>query len=195
MSDGPRLPPGQHAIDELPALHVGEVPRFDPETWDLRIEGEVRSPRRLTYEELRALPSVIAMSDFHCVEGWSRLDCAWEGARFSEIADLVSPTERARFVTIGCDGGFTTSLPLADLLEAEVLLAWGLDGEPLRPEYGFPLRLVVPHKYAYKSAKWVRWIRFTYEQEIGYWEARGYSNSADPWREERRGEPGQVRGS
>ena len=186
MADEPRLPPGQHAIDELPVLHVGEVPAFDPEKWDLRIEGEVRHPRRLTYDEVRALPSVIDTSDFHCVESWSRLACAWDGVRFSEIAALVAPTERARFATVGCDGGYTTSLPRADLLEPDVLLAWGLDGELLKPEHGFPLRLVVPQKYAYKSAKWVRWIRFTCEQEPGYWEARGYSNSADPWREERR---------
>jgi DMSO/TMAO reductase YedYZ molybdopterin-dependent catalytic subunit len=182
----PRLPPGQRAIDGLPVLHVGGVPAFDPAKWDLRIEGEVREPRRFSYEQVRALPPVILTSDFHCVESWSRLDCAWEGVRFSEICDLVSPTERARFVTIGCDGGYTTSLPLADLSEPDVLLAWGLDSETLSLEHGFPLRLVVPHKYAYKSAKWVRWIRFTYEQELGYWEARGYSNSADPWREERR---------
>jgi len=185
MDSKPRLPPGQRAIDRLPVLHVGEVPSFDRETWDLRIEGEVRSPRRLSYDEVRALPSVIDVSDFHCVESWSRLDCSWEGVRFSEIADLVSPTERARFVTVGCDGGYTTSLSLDEVLQPDVVLAWGLDGKPLEPQHGFPLRLVVPKKYAYKSAKWVRWIRFTHEQELGYWEERGYSNTADPWREER----------
>ena len=185
MEDKPRVPPGQRETDRLPALHVGPVPAFDPGTWDFRVEGEVRSPARWSYDEFRALPSVIATSDFHCVEGWSRLDCAWEGVRFSDLCDLVSPTERARFVTVGCEGGYTTSLPLEQMLEPEVLLAWGLDGEPLAPEHGFPLRLVVPQKYAYKSAKWVRWIRFTYDQEIGYWEQRGYHNSADPWAEER----------
>ena len=185
LDEKPRVPPGQHRIDQLPVLHVGEVPSFDPGKWELRIEGEVREPRRLTYEEVHALPSVIVTADFHCVESWSRMDCAWEGVRFSDISELVAATERARFVTIGCDGGYMTSLPLAELLEPDVLLAWGLDGEPLRPEHGFPIRLVVPQRYAYKSAKWVRSIRFTYEQELGYWEARGYSNSADPWREER----------
>ncbi len=181
----PRVPPGQHAVDSLPVLHVGPVPRFDASTWDLRIEGEVRAPRRLSYQEVRALPAVIDTSDFHCVTGWSRLDCAWEGVRFSEICDLVSPTERAHFVTIGCEAGYTSSLSLGELLEGDVLLAWGLDGKELTPAHGFPLRLVVPQKYAYKSAKWVRWIRFTYQKEVGYWEARGYSDSADPWREER----------
>lgn len=181
-----RLPPGQQAIEQMPPLHVGAVPRFNPETWDLRIEGEVREPRTLSYPELRALPSIIDMSDFHCVEGWSVLDVAWQGVRFRDVADLVSPTERARFATIGCDGGYTTSLPMSDLMRPDVVLAWGMNGEELAPEHGFPLRLVVPHKYAYKAAKWVRWIRFTHEQELGYWEERGYSNSADPWREERR---------
>ncbi len=184
-TDIPRLPPGQHLIEELPTLHVGEVPIFDPKTWTLRLEGEVREPKTLTYQELRALPSVIDVSDFHCVESWSLYDIAWEGVRFSDLAELASPTERARFVTIGCDGGYTTSLPLEDLMRPEVLLAWGMNGKDLPPEKGFPLRLIVPHKYAYKAAKWVRWIRFTYEQELGYWEQRGYSNSADPWKEER----------
>ena len=184
-NEKPRLPPGQRVIQDLPALHVGSIPPFDPATWDLRIDGEVREPRTLTHEQLHALPSLIAVSDFHCVETWSVLDVAWEGVRFSDIADLVSPTERARFVTIGCDGDYTTSLPLSDLMDPDVLLAWGLDGKPLTPEHGFPLRLVVPHKYAYKAAKWVRWIRFTFEKELGYWEQRGYSDSADPWKEER----------
>jgi DMSO/TMAO reductase YedYZ molybdopterin-dependent catalytic subunit len=183
--DKPRLPPGQHLIEDLPTLHVGAVPQFDPATWDLRLGGEVREPKTLTYEQLRALPSVIDVSDFHCVESWSLFDLAWEGVRFSDLPELASPTARARFVTIGCDGGYTTSLPLADLLRPDVLLAWGLNGQDLAPEHGVPLRLIVPHKYAYKAAKWVRWIRFTYEQEIGYWEQRGYSNSADPWKEER----------
>ena len=186
MEEKPRIPPGQHSIGHLLVRHVGVVPAFDPDNWDLQVDGEVHSPRRFTYPEVRSLPSVIDTSDFHCVETWSVLDCAWEGVRFSDLADLVSPTGRARFVTICCDGGYTTSLPLADLLQPDVLLAWGLDGQPLKPEYGFPLRLVVPHKYAYKSAKWVRRIHYTYEEEIGHWEARGYSNTADPWRQDRR---------
>ncbi len=186
MSDDQRLPPGQRAVPELPVLHVGPTPAFDPEAWELRVEGEVARPLRLSYAEVRALPMVIAVSDFHCVEGWSRLDCAWEGVRVSEVVELASPTPEARYVTVGCEGEYTTSLPLEELLEPDVLLAWGLDGEPLAPEHGFPLRLVVPQRYAYKSAKWVRWLRLTREQELGYWEARGYHTRADPWREERR---------
>ncbi len=191
--DQPRLPPGQHLSSDFPVLHIGQIPRFDRATWDLRIEGEIREPKCLTYQELRALPSVIDVSDFHCVTSWSMFDAAWEGVRFSDIADLVGLTERARFVTVGCDrlprvesrDGYTTSLPIDDMMRPDVLLAWGMNGKDLTPEHGFPLRLIVPHKYAYKAVKWVRWIRFTYEEELGYWEQRGYSNSADPWREER----------
>ncbi len=184
-ADKPRLPPGQHEITDFPALHVGTVPRFDPATWDLRIDGEVRETKRLSYHELRAFPSVIDVSDFHCVESWSIFDIAWQGIRFSDIADLVGPTERARFVIVGCENQYTTSLPLDDLMRPDVLLAWSMNGQDLSPEHGFPLRLVVPHKYAYKAVKWVRWIRFTYEQQLGYWEQRGYSDSANPWKEER----------
>ena len=184
--DRPRLPPGQHGIDRFPVLHVGQIPRISLKDWDLRIESEVRTARRLTYTEIRALPAIIDTSDFHCVESWSLFDLAWQGVRFSDLCDLVSPTARARFVTIECDGGYTTSLTLQDMLEPDVLLAYGLNGKDLIPEHGFPLRLVIPRKYAYKAAKWVRRIRFTYEKELGYWEARGYHDNADPWLEERR---------
>ncbi len=186
LNDKSRLPPGQHSADHFTVIHFGEVPKFDPDTWDLRIEGEVRHPRTLSYQELRALPSVTDTSDFHCVASWSVLDVAWEGVRFSDVARLVSPAGRARFVTIGCHGVYTTSLPLEDMLRPDVILAWAIEGEDLPPERGFPLRLVVPHKYAYKAAKWVRWIRFTYEQELGYWEQRGWSDTADPWKDDRR---------
>jgi DMSO/TMAO reductase YedYZ molybdopterin-dependent catalytic subunit len=181
----PRLPPGQRLIDHFPVLHVGQIPRSSLKDWDLRIWGEVRSPRVLSYDELRALPSVIDTSDFHCVTSWSMFDCAWEGVRFSDLCDLVSPTERAHHVTVGCDGDYTTSLTLEEALEPDVLLAWGLNGQDLTPEHGYPLRLVVPQKYAYKAAKWVRWVCFTENRELGYWESRGYHDNADPWRQER----------
>jgi DMSO/TMAO reductase YedYZ molybdopterin-dependent catalytic subunit len=165
---------------------VGAIPSFDPATWDLRVEGAVERPRRLTYAEVRGLPLTASTSDFHCVEGWSVLNCAWEGVRVAVLCDLVTPLPEGRFVTVGCDGGYTTSLSIEDVLRPDVLLAWGVDGEELDPAHGFPLRLVVPHKYVYKAAKWVRWLRFTEEKELGYWEARGYHDNADPWREERR---------
>ncbi|MBI4216921.1 MAG: sulfite oxidase-like oxidoreductase [Chloroflexi bacterium] len=180
-----RIPPNQYQEQGFPVLHLGPIPTFDPATWDFRAEGLVERPLRLTWEEFRRLPSVVDASDFHCVTGWSRLDNRWEGVRFRAIAELAQVKPQAAFATILAEHGYTTSLPLAELMEEEVLFAWVWEGQPLTPEHGYPLRLVVPQKYAYKSAKWVRGVRFTARQEPGYWEARGYSNTADPWREER----------
>jgi len=164
---------------------VGSVPKFDPETWRFEVEGLVENPVKLTYAEFLALPKTVRVSDFHCVTGWSRLDNRWEGVAFKTICELVKPLEEARFVTVVAEGEYTTSLPIEELLDDDVLLAYSLDGKPLEPEHGGPLRLVVPKKYAYKSAKWVRKLRFTEERELGYWEALGYSDTADPWKEER----------
>jgi len=183
-----RIPPGQRPISELPVLHVGAVPAFDPAEWDLRVEGLVEAPLRLSYQEVRALPSVALRSDFHCVTSWSRLDNLWEGALVSVVIELARPRPEAAFVTVECDGGYSTSLLLAEITGEDVLLAWGLDGKELAPEHGYPLRLVAPKKYAYKSGKWVRRLRLTAQKELGYWEARGYSDGADPWKEERRAE-------
>lgn len=181
----PRVPPNQRVASHFPVLHYGGVPRFDPKTWDFRVEGLVQNPIRLSYEEFLKLPKTVSMSDFHCVTGWSRLDNKWEGALFKTICDLVKPLQEAKYVTIACEGEYTTSLSLKDLLDPDVLLAYRLDDKPLSGEHGGPLRLVVPKKYAYKSAKWVRNLRFTEKQELGFWETRGYSNTADPWKEER----------
>jgi len=180
-----RLPPNQALKKNFPVLHIGKVPDFNKTTWDFRVEGLVEKPIRLTYDEVLALEKTVNVSDFHCVMRWSRLDNKWEGVRFSEIAKLAKPKSSARFVTIEADGGYTTSLSLSDLMEPDVLFAYNFDDRPLEPAHGGPLRLVVPKKYAYKSAKWVRKVVFTEEQEPGYWEQRGYSNSADPWKEER----------
>jgi DMSO/TMAO reductase YedYZ molybdopterin-dependent catalytic subunit len=180
-----RIPPNQKVTSKFPVLHEGPIPKFNPKTWSFMVEGLVENPVNLTYEEFLKLPKVVKVSDFHCVTGWSKLDNKWEGVAFRTISDLVKPLKEARYVTVVAEGDYTTSLPLKDLLEDDVLLAYGLDNEPLKPEHGGPLRLVVPKKYAYKSAKWVRKLRFTKKQELGYWEKRGYSNSADPWKEER----------
>jgi len=180
-----RIPPHQAVTPKFPVLHVGPVPRFDPKTWDFVVEGLVENPLRLTYEEFMKLPKTVSTSDFHCVTGWSRLNNKWEGVAFKTIADLAKPLSKAKFVTIVAEGNYTTSLPLEDLLDEDVLLAYGFNDNALQPEHGGPLRLVVPKKYAYKSAKWVRKLRFTEEQELGFWEQRGYSNTADPWKEER----------
>ena len=180
-----RIPPNQKVTSELPVLHIGSVPTFDPEKWDFEVEGLVEKPVRWTYKDFIGLPKKVSISDFHCVTGWSRLDNKWEGVSFKAIVDLVNPLNNARYVTIEAEGEYSTSLPLQDLLDDDVILAYRLDNKPLEPKYGGPLRLVVPKKYAYKSAKWIRKLRFTQKQDLGYWERRGYSNTADPWKEER----------
>ena len=180
-----RVPPGQSVTARFPRLDLGVVPRFDERTWRLHVEGLVGNPLSLGYGEVLKLLGVSETSDFHCVTGWSRLDNRWEGIRFRTIVDISRPEPEARFVTLESGDGYFTSLPLSDLLRDDVLLAHSLEGKPLTPEHGGPLRLVVPKKYAYKSAKWVERIKFTAEKELGYWEQRGYSDSADPGTEDR----------
>lgn len=186
-----RLPPGQSPIKELLRWgkdHPGITrsnPKIDLKTYTLEIGGEVERPVGLSWEEILRLPKVESVSDFHCVEGWSVLDCRWNGIQFKKIVELVKPKERAKFVTFHCADGYTTSLNLDELSGDNVLLAHGLNGEPLEEGYGFPLRLVVPDKYAYKSALWVVKIRFTVEKELGFWERRGYSDKADVWTSDR----------
>jgi DMSO/TMAO reductase YedYZ molybdopterin-dependent catalytic subunit len=180
-----KVPPNQRVTSKFPVLHVGPIPKFDLEKWDFRVEGLVETPVRLTHEEVLNLPKTVSVSDFHCVTGWSKLDNKWEGVAFQTVSALVKPLKKAKYVMVVAEGDYTTSLPLAELLENDVLLAYRLNEKPLEPKHGGPLRLVVPKKYAYKSAKWVRKLRFTEKQELGYWEKRGYSNTADPWKEQR----------
>jgi len=185
------LPPGQTPIKRLLRWgidHPGITrsnPKIDLKTYTLTIGGEVEKPLKLSWNEIIQLPRVQSVSDFHCVEGWSVLNCKWEGIRFRDVARLVRPKEDARFVTFECADGYTTSLSLTELSGDDVLLAIELDGKPLEEGYGFPLRLVVPNKYAYKSALWVTRIRFTVKKEKGFWEKRGFSDSADVWKSER----------
>ncbi len=185
------LPPGQH---EIPALlrwnidHPGivrENPKFEPEKWRLTVDGEVENPVQLSWQALLRLPASESVSDFHCVEGWSVGSLKWYGVKFSILAQTVEPAEEARHVFFRCADGYTTSLGLDDLLKDNVLLAYKLNGEYLQTPYGGPLRLVVPDKYAYKSAMWIERITFTKEKELGYWEKRGYSDTADVWKNER----------
>ncbi len=180
-----RIPPNQRVTSKFPVLHEGPIPKPDLETWDFLVEGLVDNPMKLTYAALLKLPKDVSVSDFHCVTGWSKLDNKWEGVAFKTLYELVKPSKEAKYVTVVAEGDYTTSLPLEDLLDDDVVLAYRLDDKPLEPKHGGPLRLVVPQKYAYKSAKWVRKLKFTKEQELGYWEKRGYSNTADPWKEER----------
>jgi DMSO/TMAO reductase YedYZ molybdopterin-dependent catalytic subunit len=188
---GRKLPPGQKAIGRLLRWgtdHPGIKsinPKINLETYTLTIDGEVKNPVKLSWEEVLALPKTVSTSDFHCVEGWSVLDCRWEGVRFKDVEKLVKPLDTARAVTFECADSYTTSLFRDELVGDDVLLAYRLNGRELEEGYGFPLRLVVPNRYAYKSALWVVHLRFTRGKERGFWERRGYSDSADVWIEER----------
>lgn len=186
-----RLPPGQHEIDALLRWNIDhpgiipENPRIDVGKWTLTVDGEVENPVRLSWQDLVGLPAVESRSDFHCVEGWSVLDCHWYGVRFSSLVEIVRPLSDAKHVLFRCSDGYTTSLGLSELLQENVLLAYRLNGEPLEPPLGGPLRLVAPDKYAYKSAMWLERITFTKQRELGYWEKRGYSDTADVWKNDR----------
>ena len=180
-----RLPPGQRNVRKWPRLDLGIVPRFDPKAWDFRVDGAVDAPLRLTFDEFLALPRRSVTTDFHCVTGWTTFDNAWEGVTIRELADRARIRPSARFATFTCGDGYTTSHPLPVLYDEDVLMAYRWDGNPLPLEHGGPVRLLVPKRYAYKSAKWVRQVTFTEDEDLGYWEVRGYSNTADPWTEDR----------
>jgi DMSO/TMAO reductase YedYZ molybdopterin-dependent catalytic subunit len=181
----PRLPPGQVRTEKWPVLHYGSVPQVDLATWDFRVDGLVKSPKRWTYEEFLALPQVKVRSDIHCVTRWSRFDNLWQGVSFREVMRHVEAKAEARFAVIHAEQGFTTNLPLSELEQDDVLFAHIHDGVPLTPEHGWPLRLVVPRRYFWKSAKWVRRIELVGQDRPGFWEQNGYHNLADPWHEER----------
>jgi DMSO/TMAO reductase YedYZ molybdopterin-dependent catalytic subunit len=180
-----RLPPGQKITHKWPVLHAGEVPPFDPATWDLFIFGLVKEQKSFTWKQFCALPRVQVQADMHCVTRWSKLDNLWEGVATRELLHHVEPLPEAKFVMVHCEYGFTTNLPLADFFSEDALFAMKHNGADLEPAHGHPLRLVIPKLYAWKSAKWVRAIEFTDLDRRGFWEVRGYHNHADPWREER----------
>jgi DMSO/TMAO reductase YedYZ molybdopterin-dependent catalytic subunit len=180
-----RLPPGQHLTLKWPVLHEGQVPQFDPARWDLDVRGAVENPFRLTWEEFRALPHKKIKADFHCVTTWSKFDNEWEGVPFQLIAERARPKPEAGYVMIHGEGGYTTNVPLEDLMRDDVLLADWHAPEPLTAEHGAPLRLVVPHLYAWKSAKWLRGFEFLAGDRAGYWEQVGYHMYGDPFREQR----------
>jgi DMSO/TMAO reductase YedYZ molybdopterin-dependent catalytic subunit len=183
--DLPRVPPGQFVTNGWPVLHYGEVPPFDPQTWDFKVWGLVEAPLRLDYEAFRALPTTELVTDIHCVTRWSKLGQSWEGVPLSHVLELVKPQPEAQFVIAHSEHGFTANLPLEALLDDDVLLAHKADGADLTPEHGWPLRLFVPRRYFWKSAKWLRGLEFTAQDQPGFWEQNGYNNNADPWKEER----------
>ena len=165
----PKVPAGQHVSKGFPVLHVGPVPAFDPRTWRLRVDGAVEAPLELDYAALRALPETRRTADLHCVTTWSILDRRWSGYAFAAHGE----------------GGYTTNIPLADLMRPEVLLCWGYEGEDLTAEHGAPLRLLVPHLCAWKSCKWLNRLEFCVGDRPGFWEVRGYHMRGDPWQEQR----------
>ena len=181
----PRLPPGQVVTDKWPILHYGSVPRTDLATWDFRVHGLVEAPQRWSWDEFQKLPRVKVRSDIHCVTRWSRYDNLWEGVSVRELLDRAKVRPEARHVIAHAEQGFTANLPLTELLNDDVLLADRHDGEPLTPDHGWPLRLVVPRRYFWKSAKWIRGLELVDRDAPGFWERNGYHNEADPWSEER----------
>lgn len=185
--DPDRIPPGQAltAPHRWPLLHFGPVPRTDLAAWDLKVFGHVECELRLTYEELRSLPQKEVVSDIHCVTGWSRLGDTWTGVAIQEILQRCRPTREATHVMAHCEFGYTTGVPLEVLDDDDVLLCHGWNGSDLSEEHGFPLRLFVPKKYFWKSAKWLRGLEFMPRNRLGFWEQRGYHDEADPWQEQR----------
>jgi DMSO/TMAO reductase YedYZ molybdopterin-dependent catalytic subunit len=185
--DPDRLPPGQYLTEKWPVLHAGTVPNTDLAMWDLRVFGEVESPITLSWEEFAALPSREITIDIHCVTRWSRFDTSFKGVHWSELAKLVNPKPSARYVVAHAEHDFTANVPLKALGDEEALLAYEADGEPLTAEHGWPLRLVIPNRYFWKSAKWLRGVELRSKDEPGFWERLGYHNEADYWKEERYG--------
>jgi DMSO/TMAO reductase YedYZ molybdopterin-dependent catalytic subunit len=183
--DPARLPPGQYLTEKWPVLHAGTVPKTDLATWDFRVFGEVEEPHTLTWEELQELPSREVTVDIHCVTRWSRFDSSFRGVHWSDLAKLVRPKPSARFVIAHAEQGFTANLPLQALEDDEALIAFEADGEPLTAEHGWPLRLMVPSRYFWKSAKWLRGLELRAADQPGFWERYGYHNDADYWKEER----------
>jgi DMSO/TMAO reductase YedYZ molybdopterin-dependent catalytic subunit len=178
-----RVPPGQYVTPDFPVLSAGPTPHTPPREWDFTINGAVDPVRRWTWEEFRALPRETVTVDIHCVTKWSKLDTVWEGVSLETLFAGIEP--RGAFVTAFCDGGYTTNLPLRDLLDGKAWVAFAYGEEPLAPEHGGPARLLVPHLYFWKSAKWVRGLTVTERDRPGFWESLGYHDYGDPWREQR----------
>jgi DMSO/TMAO reductase YedYZ molybdopterin-dependent catalytic subunit len=185
--DPARLPPGQYFTEKWPVLHAGEVPDVDIATWTLALNGEVEEPVTLSFEELTALPATEVTSDIHCVTRWSRFDAHFKGVHWRELAKLCRPKPSARFAIAHAEHGYTANVPLTALEAEEALVVYAADGEPLTPEHGYPVRLFIPTKYFWKSAKWLTGIELSAVDKPGFWERYGYHNDADFWQEERYG--------
>jgi DMSO/TMAO reductase YedYZ molybdopterin-dependent catalytic subunit len=180
-----RIPPGQSLTERFPVLHYGPVPAINLESWDFKIFGLVEEPLRFTWQEFMALPQTQVTMDIHCVTRWSKLNTTWEGVATTELLKNVKLDPSAKFVLAHAEYGFTANVPLEVFLDPQAILAHSFDGKPLEKDHGAPLRLVIPKKYFWKSAKWIRGIEFMAQDKLGFWERNGYNNHADPWLEER----------
>lgn len=185
MKQAGRLPPGQALTQKFPVLHYGPVPEIDPQTWTLSVTGEVEQPMSWDWDAFRQIPTAEVRTDIHCVTGWSKFDTVWEGPRFRDFIALFGVKPTARYVIAHAPHGFTANLPLDAMLDDDVLLAWRFNGEFLEPDHGFPVRLVVPKRYFWKSTKWLQKLDFVQDDRPGFWEQAGYHNEGDPWKEER----------
>ena len=180
-----RVPPGQVIASRWPVLHQGEIPSFDPETWEFRVWGLVDTELTWTWDQWQDLPTITVEGDLHCVTRWSSLGHVWTGVSPRFLCDLTGVRPSARFVMLHGEGGYSANLSMEGFLDPRVVIATHHDGEPLTPQHGAPLRAVIPDRYAWKSVKWLRGVEFLAQDRPGLWESFGYSSSADPWREER----------
>jgi DMSO/TMAO reductase YedYZ molybdopterin-dependent catalytic subunit len=181
--DQARVPPGQYVTDDFPVLSAGPTPHTDPEKWTFSIRQAGDTAKSWNWQEMRALPAQDVTADIHCVTRWSKLDTRWQAVSVDTL--LAQIVHNARYVLAYCDGGYTTNLPLADVTGGRAWLAFGFDGAPLRAEHGGPARLLVPHLYFWKSAKWVRGLELLTDDQPGFWETYGYHMYGDPWQEQR----------
>ena len=180
-----RVPPGQHVVTDFPVLSAGPTPHTPLDRWSFTVEGLVREPVAWSWDEFLRLPSQEFVVDIHCVTTWSKLDTRWQGVSLDTLFEHVDLDRLAMHVLAYCDGGYTTNLPLIDVINGQAFVAYNYDGKPLAPEHGGPARLVVPHLYFWKSAKWIRGLRLLEVDRRGFWESFGYHNHGDPWKEER----------
>jgi DMSO/TMAO reductase YedYZ molybdopterin-dependent catalytic subunit len=178
-----RLPPGQYATDDFPVLSAGPTPRIPLDDWTISIEGLVDEPRTWTWEQFRALPTERPVVDIHCETKWSKIDSVWKGVSVDTLLDGIQTD--AKFVLANSYGGYSSNLPLTEVTGGKAWIAFEFDGEPLAPEHGGPARLLVPHLYFWKSAKWIRSLELRATDTPGFWESYGYHNYGDPWREQR----------
>ena len=182
---GHPMPPGQIATEKFPVMTYGQTPQIPTAAWSLRIDGAVRRVVHVDWSGLQRMVPSRVTADLHCVTGWSLLNNVWEGVLLRDLLATAEPLPTARFALIKCEGGYTTSLPLETLFDAQTLIAYGHNGETLTPEHGGPVRLVVPSRYGYKSAKWISGLTLSTIEEHGFWELHGYHANGDPWAEQR----------